>query len=260
MRSSFYRKLEKNCFKPTEATIGPWSSKLQHGGPPSTLLVNRLRNFSTANTMMIGRVTFEFFSGVPYADCQIKIEKIRPGKKVELLRAHYISGGRTYMLAHAWCLESIQGITDPVSEGFTPPALPGPQEQKTFPGVEYFPYGEALEWRFTDGAYDSLGPATVWTRSNIPLIEGEEIDGLESLILMIDSANGISAELDIRDWTFVPVDMTLGLYRIPQGQWVGMSANTVMDDAGIGQTTAIAFDQQGCCGRSLQTLFIRPNS
>ena len=260
MQSSFYRKLKKNCFIPTEATIGPWSSELQHGGPPSALLVNRLRNFASDKTKTIGRVTFEFFSGVPHADCEIKVEKIRAGKKVELLRANYISGGRTYILAHAWYLESIQGITDSVTEGFTPPALPGPQEQKTFPGVEYFPYGDALEWRFTGGAYDRLGPATVWTRSRIPLIEGEDIDGLESLVLMIDSANGVSAELDIRDWTFVPVDMTLGVYRKPQGQWVGMSANTVMDDAGIGQTNAIAFDQRGCCGRSLQTLFIRPNS
>ncbi len=260
MQLSFYRKLGVDSFAPTEATIGPWSAELQHGGPPSALLVNRLRAFSTANNKIIGRISFEFFSGVPYADCEIKVEKVRPGSKVELLRAQYISNGRTYMLAHAWCLESIQGITERILEDFISPSLPGPQEQKTFPGIDYFPYGEALEWRFTEGGYDRLGPATVWTRSRISLIEGEEIDGLESLILMIDSANGVSAELDIRRWTFVPVDMTLGLYRLPQGLWVGMSAHTVMDNAGIGQTNSIAFDEKGCCGRSLQTLFIRPNS
>ncbi|MDZ7599690.1 MAG: hypothetical protein U5J82_15740 [Desulfobacterales bacterium] len=55
-----------------------------------------------------------------------------------------------------------------------------------------------------EGAYDSMGPAIVWTRPGIPLIEGHEIDALEALILMIDSANGISAEPDILNWTFVP--------------------------------------------------------
>ncbi len=257
--TSFYQNMGADSYHPTEATIGPWSSELQHGGPPSALLINALRTFPSTNNLKISRITFEFFSGVPCADCHIKVEQIRPGKKIELLRGQYNSGGRTYMLAHAWRMETLEGITEPVVDDFPLPEIPGPQEQKTFPGVEYFPYGEALEWRFTHGSYDRLGPATVWTRSRIPLIEGEELNGLESLILMIDSANGVSAELDIRKWTFVPVDMTLGLYRVPQGSWVGMSASTLIGSTGVGQTSAIAFDQYGCCGKTLQTLFIRPN-
>lgn len=84
------------------------------------------------------------------------------------------------------------------------------------------------------------------------------MDGLESLILMIDSANGISAELDIRNWTFVPIDMTVGIYRQLIGPWVGMEARTSMGDDGIGQTSATIFDTKGRVGKSIHTLFIRP--
>jgi hypothetical protein len=203
-------------------------------------------------------VTIEFFSAVPVKPCEIKIEKARAGRKVELLRGQYISEGKIVLLAHAWRIKSQIGISKFVSDGFEIPELPGSQVQKPFPGVDYFPYMEALEWRFTKGAIDDTGPATVWTRPRIPLIEGSEIKGLEALFLMIDSANGVSAELDILNWTFVPVDMTVGLYRQPIGPWIGMAARTSVGNEGIGQSTATIFDTQGSNGCSIQTLFIRP--
>ena len=75
---------------------------------------------------------------------------------------------------------------------------------------------------------------------------------------MIDSANGISAELDILKWTFVPVDLTLGIYRQPTGPWMGMAARTVIGGEGVGQTTTTAFDAAGSVGHSMHTLFVRP--
>ena len=84
------------------------------------------------------------------------------------------------------------GVTSIISDSYEIPLLPEPQTLRPFPGVSYFPYGDAMEWRFTKGGYDTLGPATVWTRPRIPLIEDSEIDPLEALMLMIDSANGIS--------------------------------------------------------------------
>lgn len=256
--TSFFIQTGEGRYNPTEATIGPWSENDQHGGPPSALLTNALRLFPSDGNLKIAKIAIEFFGAVPIKPCEIKIEKIRGGKKVELLRGQYISQGKTILLSHAWRIESHTGISSPISDDFKLPELPGPQAQKFFPGVDHCPYAEALEWRFTKGGYDSIGPATVWTKPRIPLIEGHEIDGLEALVLMIDSANGISAELDFRKWIFVPVDMTFGLYRHPIGPWTGMSARTLMGDEGIGQTTSIAFDTKGSVGRSMHTLFIRP--
>ena len=256
--ASFFCRTGERQYYPTEATIGPWSSELQHGGPPCALLTNALHTFPSPEDLRIARVTIEFFSAVPVKPCEIKVKKVRSGKKVELMQGEYISEGKTFLLAHAWRIESQIGISKPTSDGFKLPQLPGPQVQKSFPGINYFPYLEALEWRYTEGAFDTTGPATVWARPRIPLIEGSAIDGLESLVLMIDSANGVSAELDILKWTFVPVDMTVGFYRQPIGPWIGMSARTSIGDEGIGQATTTVFDSKGSIGRSIHTLFVRP--
>lgn len=256
--AAFFQSTGENTYLPTEATIGPWAADIQHGGPPCALLASALRTFPGPDGFQVARMTIEFLGPVPVKPCEIRVTRIREGKRIELLRGEYLVNGTCCLAATAWRLQGDSGVTTPLADDFQLPDLPAPQELKPFPGVSYFPYGDALEWRFTRGGYDSLGPATVWTRPRIPLLAGHELSGLDSLVLMVDSANGISAELDIREWSFVPVDLTVGLYRQPQGEWIGMAARTVMGGAGIGQTSTVVFDSQGKVGQSLHTLFIRP--
>ena len=258
--SAFFKQTGENTFEPSEATIGPWSPELQHGGPPSALLTHALRIYPSSVPLKITRVTIEILSAVPVKPCEIKVEVVRGGKRIELIRGEYIAAGKTYLIAHAWRFIPEPGVSSILSDSYEIPLLPGPQTYKSFQGVSYFPYGEALEWRFTQGAYDTFGPATVWSKSRIPLIENLDIDPLEALMLMVDSANGISAELDSRSWTFVPVDLTLGLHRHPEGEWVGMDARTVIENDGIGQTATVVFDSKGKIGQSVHSLFIRPKS
>lgn len=255
---AFFRQISGSQFAPSSATIGPWSPDFQHGGPPSALLTHALRTHPSTGNFRITRVTIELLSPVPVKPCEIKVEVVRGGKRIELLRGEYRSEDKTYLIAHAWRIVSEVGVTSPISDSYEIPLLPEPQAQQFFAGAGSFPYGEALEWRYVKGGFGTLGPATVWTRPRIPLIENHETDGLEALVLMIDSANGISAELDFHQWTFVPVDLTVGIYRQPEGPWVGMDARTVIGNDGIGQTTAVAFDSKGKVGQSMHTLFIRP--
>lgn len=255
--SAFYRQIDLNKYEPSEATIGPWSPDLQHGGPPSALLTHALRTYPSSGQFKVVRIAIEILSAVPVKPCEIKVEVVRAGKRVELLKGEYISEGKTYLIAHAWRFISEPGVTGTISDSYKMPPFPEPQTQRFFPGVSSFPYGDALEWRFAEGGFDVLGPASVWTRPRIPLIGNLEIDGLEALVLMIDSANGISAELDISKWSFVPVDLVIGLYRQPVGPWVGMDARTVIEDDGIGQATTVFFDRKGKVGQSMHTLFIR---
>jgi hypothetical protein len=257
--ASFYIQTGEGAYTPTEATIGPWSPQLQHGGPPSALLTHALLKHQSREGMVLSRITIEIFGTIPLTPCDIQVETVRAGKRIELLKATYVSAGKVCMLAHAWRLESAVGIAQQVPEPYELPALPGPQEQSFFDGVSYFPYGHAMEWRYVHGNFQTLGPATVWGRSRIALVDNEPIRPLETLMLLIDSANGVSAELDIQHWSFVPVDLSIGLHRQPAGEWQGMDARTVVQANGIGQTTTTAFDQTGSLGHSMHTLFVRPH-
>jgi len=89
-------------------------------------------------------------------------------------------------------------------------------------------------------------------------VRGSSLTGLQRVLIMVDSANGVSAVLPMTAWTFVPVDLLMTLERAPDTEWVGMSAKTTIGTDGIGATETILFDVDGAFGRALQTLYVAP--
>lgn len=258
---TFYRRTGTHTFEPTDAAIGPWAPDLLHGGPPIALLAHAMDAHAPQPDMGLARLSVEFLGAVPLAPCEIDVAVTRPGRRISLLEARMRAGGRDVMLARAWRMQREADCAQAAPDDFATPTLPEAGAQVAlFPGVGTFPYAEAMEWRFSRGSFDTLGPATVWARPRIGLVRDEATTGLDRLLLMLDSANGVSAELPLRDWTFVPVDLQLSLHRpiADDSDWTGMDARSVIDPSGVGTTHATVFDRGGACGRSLHTLFVRP--
>ncbi len=244
----------------TMATPGPWDAGLQHGGPPAALLASELERLAPRPGTRIAQFAMEFLSPVPVAPMRVTTEIVRPGKKIELLGATASIGGKQVLRASAWRLAVGEGRSPEVRLAESPPPMPDFAETRPFPGAPPFGYGLALEWRFTEGGFHLLGPATAWTRLRVAVVEGEPVSPLARVLAMVDSANGISAELEPRSFLFVPVNLTVSLTRAPDGEWVGMSAVTSISSEGVGTTRARLFDLGGYFGESLQTLFVEPRS
>jgi hypothetical protein len=234
---SFYRPLGGDRFESTSATAGPWSPKLSHGSPPAALLLRTIEHALPRPDVRVARIAFDFLGTVAVSEVALSAEMVRPGSRIELCRARLAIGGRSAMEATAWRISTAPGRSPEVRD---PRQVP------------------PLEWRFVEGRFDRTGPSTVYTRPLIPLLEGEEVSPLGRLLLMVDSANGISAELQPSQFTFVPVELTVSVLRHPRTEWVGMSARTTLDGDGIGHTHADLFDEAGYLGTALQTLFVAP--
>jgi hypothetical protein len=254
---SFYEPLPDGSFRSTQATVGPWDRRLQHGSPPISLMARALeQSIPSSPSMRISRLSVEFLGPVPLADVQITTECVRPGRRVELWSANLEASGRSALRATSWKILAEPGRSTEAGSDERPPLIPAAQPRELFEGVDWVGYGHALEWRFVSGSFVELGPAVVWTRALLPLVPGEPITPLQRVLLMLDSANGVSAELPAKSWTFVPVDFTVVLYRHPRSEWVGMDARSVIGNDGVGMTHARIFDEEGTLGRSVHTLFI----
>ena len=254
----FYERIGDGRYRATAATIGPWSPGLQHAGPPSALLAHLMEGLAPRPGARLARLSVELLRPIEVGEMEVSGAVERPGKNVQLLSARASVNGREALRALAWQIRAEPGRSPPAGPRAPAPPLPPPQAQTFFPGHGSFPYGETLEWRFTQGHFDRPGPATVWTRCRIPIVAGEPISGLCRLVAMVDSANGISAELPLVGWTFVPVDLNVVLHRSPAGEWVGMSAETVIEGDGVGMSRTRLFDEGGELGGSLHTLFVAP--
>ncbi|MCW0216324.1 MAG: thioesterase family protein [Pseudonocardia sp.] len=250
-------------FHATFSTSGPWFADAQHMGPPSALLMRAFERCAPsrpdAPPLQLARITIEILGVVPTGEVTVRAEVERPGRTIEMLAAEMDAGGRTVLRARAWRL----GVTDTSAAAVGEAApLPAPEEATPDAGRPegWLPgYLDALEWRWLKkGSMAEPGPGAAWARLRVPVVEGEEPSALQRLVAAADSANGVAAPLDLREWLFVNTELTVHLHRPPRGEWSGMDSATVIGPSGTGTVSATLFDLDGQVGRITQELTVRP--
>jgi hypothetical protein len=271
-------------FLATPHTEGLWNGGTQHAGPPSALLARAIELLpsSVDGPVQVARLTVEILGAVPVDDVQVAAAITRPGRSVELVEAELSGGGRRVMTARAWRVRNvaITAARRPEAGGFgrsSPRRAPGrtatfvggtgrrPPPLPERPTVFADPllrtgYLDAMEWRFVSGSLESTGPAQVWVRQRVPLVAGEEPTGLQRVVTVADSGNGLSRLFEFDAWWFINVELTVHLHRVPAGEWVYVDAVSTIDASGIGLAETELFDGNGPVGRGAQALLVGPRS
>ncbi|GDY28595.1 thioesterase family protein [Gandjariella thermophila] len=257
MGGAFYQPVGVDRFRATGHTAGPWSAASQHLGPPSALLVRALEGCAPRDGIALARVTVEILGPVPVAELTVTAEVERAGRSVELLAAELRHDGRPVLRARAWRIARTD--TTAVAGG-APPPLVGPDgaTPMTVPDGWGRGYLDAVEWRVLRGGMFSSGPSVVWARPLVDLVDGESLTDLQRVFVIADSASGVSSRLDIRRWLFINTELSVHLYRVPSGEWVGMDAATWLGPGGVGLAASTLHDLTGPVGRSTQALLVRP--
>ena len=262
MGECFYER-DGDRYLSSELTRGPWDADSQHAGPPAALIgreIERLgggRISADGPPAQVGRITYEILRAVPIAPLTVSAGVVRPGRSVELVEATLSSDQDTLIRATAWRLRTAE--VDFAEADGRPEPPPGPDRGD--PG-EFFHtgyevgYHTAMEYRFVRGAFMEAGPATVWMRPRVPLVEGEEVTPLQRVLVAADSGNGVSAALDWRRYLFINVDLSVHLHRMPRGEWVCLDAVTLPERNGVGLADTRLYDERGPIGRASQTLLV----
>lgn len=241
-------------FQPTEHTRGPWGP-FQHGSPPPALLT-RCMEQGVPEGMRISRVATNLLGPVPYTELRTRTWVTRPGKQISMVESELLAEvkgvWRQVASGSAWLLSTID--TSAVERTFDSP-IPGVGEA-----------GDSPLSRWSSGYIDSIdarsipgeSPQVHWVRTDHPVVEGEVPTPWQSLMSVVDTANGIGATLDPREYSFMNTDLVVHLHRLPVSPWTGISAHGSIGPDGVGMTSASLHDEHGPIGRSLQTLLVQP--
>jgi hypothetical protein len=106
------------------------------------------------------------------------------------------------------------------------------------------------------GSWLEEGPAAVWFRLTVPIVEGEEPSPLQRVAAAADFGNGISGTLERGAHLFINPDLSVYVHREAQGEWIGLDAATAVEPYGIGLAVGVLRDETGRIGTSLQSLII----
>lgn len=257
MGDAFFLPLGGERYEATEHTTGPWSPGAQHFGPPSALLVRGLERLESEHPAQLARVTVEILGPAPVGELEQRSWIERPGRTVELVQSELSANGRTVARASGWRIATSDTSGVATDGG---PLLPSADagSAAAFPEDWQGGYLHAIEWRSVRGAISAPGPAAVWARQRYPLVDGEEPTGLQRLFAIADSGNGVSHFLPTAEWWFINSELTVHLRRIPEGEWIGLDAVTLVGPHGIGTATSTLHDRSGPVGTGAQALLVRP--
>ena len=252
---SFYEPLGDGRFRSTEHTRGPWDPAFQHAGPPAALLGREIERCEPREGFVLARATFEILRAVPVAPVEVAARVARPGRSVELLEAELTVEGEQVMLARAWRVRA--SAAPDVNRDGPPPPRPG-EPSPPPPGLDGFGYGRAVELRFAAGGWGQRRPATVWTRLLQPIVSDEEPNGVQRVLAVADSGNGVSAVLSWDEWLFINTELTVHFRREPRGEWICLDAETSIASGGAGVARSVLSDDDGVVAQGAQALLVAP--
>ncbi|OBI78228.1 thioesterase family protein [Mycobacterium sp. E740] len=267
MSDSYYELLDAadplgERFRATDLVRSTWSAAIQHGAPVSALLVRALERCDARDDTRLSRVLIDLLGGVPAeGDLWVRSRIERSGKQIELVAAEMLAPGpdgepRPVAKASGWRLKTID--TRALVHAPEPPLRPLAEARSRDMKKDWDRnYVHSLDWRWLTKPM-SQGPGESWLRPEADLVSGETMTPLQRLFAVADDANGIGTKLDIRKWTFMNTDLAVHVHRIPEGEWIGIRAETNYGPDGVGTTLGTLFDETGPVGAIQQSVLVRP--
>jgi hypothetical protein len=260
MSEAVYARDAEGRLVPSGHARGPWDPHAQHAGGPAGLLARAVERCEAPGPMLLARLTIELLGPVPMAPLEVRAEVVRPGRRLQLVEASVVAEGEQVCRARAVRLRRDPVALPPAAA--RGPSIPGPEAGEPFvvhSPVHDAPEGfgpTAMELRFCAGSFVRPGPAIAWFRLRMPLVEGEEPTPTQRVAAAADFGNGIGAELDFATHLFVNTDLTVHLFREPEGDWTALQARTDHGPDGTATAVSTLHDLRGPVGLAAQSLYV----
>jgi hypothetical protein len=248
-------------FIATDLVRSTWSAAIQHAAPVSALLVRALERCEHRDDTRLSRVVVDLLGPVPAeGDFWVRSTLERAGKQIELVTAEMLGPGpdgepRPVATASGWRFQHTD--THDVARSTSPPLRPVSEGRDRNLSKNFDRnYVHSLEWRWLTTPLGD-GPGESWIRPTVDLVKGETMTPLERLFSVADDANGVGTKIDITKWTFLNTDLAVHVFRIPEGDWIGIRAETSYGPDGVGTTIGTLLDEHGAVGSIQQAVLVR---
>lgn len=247
-------------YLPTELTGGAWREDEQHLAPVAGLVVHHMelwRREHADPSLAFSRFSFEVLGQIARAPITLTTEAVRPGRTITLIETTATIAGRVTVRARAWLLQRTDTSAVAGSEFDPMPALDTMPE---FDMDQVWGGGFIRSLQGRRSTDSRAGRGKAWLRTDHPLVHGEQASPLAEFLGLVDTANGIAARESIDAWMFPNVDLTVHLFRQPEGRWVGFDTRVAFGPGGLGLTSSVLHDARGPVGAVHQSLTVRARS
>ena len=261
MSDAAYVPLDDDRFRATALTRGPWHPDHQHAGPPSALICGAIERAAANDGLTyLARLTVNLMRPAPIGECGVEVATDYVGRSTGHFSGRLTAQGKDVARFTALMQREEDFPIPEGTPGHPPPHAPKPPNECAVVRMPFADrsvgYGDLVENRIAAGQFFH-GPCAAWFRMNHPLIQGETPSAYQRVAVAGDSGNGISAALDFGKFLFINCDLTINLFRRPEGEWICLEARSLFGGNGCGLAESAVYDERGMIGRATQSLAVR---
>jgi len=253
--------VDGDCFVPSAMTRGPWGVAMG-GQVVGGLLGWGIERSGIDADFQPARLTVDLLRPVLPEPVQIQTSVQREGRRIKLVDGTLVQNGRTVARASALFLR--RGEHPDVQVWSAPIEMPPlPTSSDGFPADMPFliwGYGTTLEGSpgIAAGEWEqSHSRKFAWTRLFRPMVHGHPLTPLVRLAFVGDVTSSLT-HWGTGGLRYINADYTVTASRLPDGEYIGLAAQSHYATAGVATGSATLFDRHGPIGTSSALALAQP--
>jgi hypothetical protein len=250
-----------DCYVPGTMTRGPWGATM--GGQIVGGLLGWALDRHGGDDLQPARLTVDLLRPVPIEPVAIEISIQREGRRIKLVDAAMVQHGRVVARASALFLRRSAAPEGQVWSGAVamPPAPVDADPLKAEMPFDIWTYSAN-----SDDGTSGMPPHEweqpgvqkfAWTRMFRPMVAGHPLTPFTRAAFAGDIISSLT-HWSTAGLRYINADYTVAISRLPEGEYIGLAAQTYYGNHGVGTGAATLFDSTGPIGTGTALALAQP--
>ncbi|OBK36773.1 thioesterase [Mycobacterium sp. 1245111.1] len=238
-------------FEPTPFAGSHWGDDHLNGPAVVGLAAQNLESYCGSPDFMPARLTVDLFRAARNVATSVDVRMVRDGRRVRSAECDVAQEGR--LVARATLLQYRRSSAPPGRLWSVPTTIPFPPRSH---GVQTAVDSDAGDWSRSPGDHQNDSRKRFYN-SAIDIVSGQSNSPFVRAV-MVAEATSLVTNLGTQGIGYINGDLTVGLARLPIGEWIGVQADSHWANDGVAVGTATLFDQSGAFGSGMTTAVANP--
>lgn len=239
------------AFHPTESALSRWGNDSLNGPAIVGLAARVLEREYGIDGFLPTRLTADLFKAARRVPTEVRFRLVRDGRRIRNSECDVIQDGT--VVARAGMVQYRRSEPPPGEEWVAAAAFTAPAGVT---GAAYVIGSDDAGWSDAGSEHQNTARKRVYHRT-IDVVEGERASPFVRAVVAAE-ATSLVTNLGTRGIGYINGDLTVGLSRLPAGDYIGVQADSHWCSDGVAVGAATLFDDVGPFGTAMVTAIANP--
>jgi hypothetical protein len=249
---TFFTLSDDGAFLPSEFALSRWGDDMLNGPAIVGLAARALEHQYGSTGFLPARLTVDLFKAARRVPTTTSLRLVRDGRRVRNTECEVIQQG--LVVARAVMVQYRVSAPPPGQEWFASIDFEHPSGLDDSRTIMIGSDGHG--WTETIAEHTNVVRKRFYQRSP-DVVAGEQNTPFVRAVT-VGEATSLVTNLGTRGVGYINGDLTVALSRLPQGEWIGVQADSHWADDGVAVGGATLFDVAGAFGSGLVTAISNP--